>query len=74
MKFEYRVLSYGQHLGGFISLLSELDRLGAKGWELCGFEYGRAFLKRGTANESDGSPNRRAVSAEMQSAIDTEGI
>lgn len=32
--------------GGPVAFIAELKNLGWDGWELCGMEYGYAFLKR----------------------------
>ena len=46
--FEYNALSLAQYrnAGGFDAFLRDLRKRGGWGWELCGFEYGCAFLKR----------------------------
>lgn len=59
-KFDYMFLPVGEKNGGFAGFQVSLRRHGLQGWELCGFEYGCAVLKRrmpGTANEPDRSPN-----------------
>lgn len=56
-RFEY--MRVNQRAYQYPQFVAELNELGLKGWELCGFDYGCLWLKRelpGTANASQ-TPN-----------------